>query len=89
MSEPLYSCGTWDADPDVQAFTPQIGTEPCINVPWRRLLQVLRLLRQLGYTAHYLRDPGGSHENNDPMVLVERTDGLTEPEILKSWRRPA
>ena len=60
---PLYSIGTWDTD--LQAYTPQVGTEPCINVPWRRLLQVMRLLRQDGY----------SHDSNDWSVLVERTDG--------------
>ena len=75
MSEPLYTIGTWDMDE--QAYTPQVGlTVPCINVPWRTLLQVLRELRQLGYTAHRRRDANGDHDDNDWAVLVERTDGL-------------
>lgn len=85
MPEALYSIGTWDMD--AQAYTPQVGTEPCINVPWRRLLQVLRLLRTMGYSAHRLRDADGEHDNNDWSVLVERTDNLTEEEVLRSWKR--
>ena len=70
---PLYSIGTWDTD--VQAYTPQVGTEPCVNVPWRRLLQVLRLLRRMGYSAHRYRDAHGGHDDNDWAVMVERTNG--------------
>lgn len=70
MTQPLYSVGTWDTD--LQAFTPQDGlTVPSQNV----LLAVLRQLRKIGYSAHYQRDPEGGHDYNDPMVLVERTDG--------------
>ena len=74
MSEPLYSVGTWNESE--QAFTPQVGlTVPSQNVPWRTLLQILRELRQLGYSAHYRRDPDGDHDDNDACVLVERTNG--------------
>lgn len=74
MTEPLYSIGTWDTEE--QAYTPQIGlTVPCINVPWRTLLQVLRELKRMGYSCHRLRDPEGTHDSNDWAVLVERTDG--------------
>lgn len=72
--QPLYSVGTWDTDE--QAYTPQAGlTVPSQNVPWLTLLQVLRELRRMGYTAHRYRDADGGHEDNDWAVLVERTDG--------------
>lgn len=81
-----YSIGTWDAD--AQAYTPQIGlTVPCVNVPWRTLLEVLRQLRRMGYAAHRRRDGDGEHSDNDWAVLVERTDGLTEAEVLRQWER--
>ncbi len=70
----LYSVGTWDTD--TQAYTPQAGlTVPSVNVPWRTLLQVMRQLRGMGYSAHRRRDAAGEHEDNDWCVLVERTDG--------------
>ena len=70
----LYSIGTWDTD--LQAYTPQEGlTVPCINVPWRTLLEVVRQLRGMGYTCHRVRDTDGSHDDNDWSVLIERTDG--------------
>lgn len=73
MAEPLYSIATWDGD--LEAYTPQVGTEPCINVPWARMLNVLRELKQCGYSCHRYRDPDGGHFVNDWSVLVERTDG--------------
>jgi hypothetical protein len=74
MREPLYSVGTWDTD--AQAYTPQAGlTVRSQNVPWRTLLEVMRQLRSMGYSAHYRRDQRGRHDNNDSYVLVERTDG--------------
>lgn len=74
MSEPLYSIGTWDTDE--QAYLPLIGGEICVNVPWRRMLAVLRFLRRAhGYNCHRFRDADGSHDDNDWEVLVERTDG--------------
>lgn len=81
---PLYSIGTWDTD--AQAFTPQIDTEPCINVPWQRMLQVLRLLRDMGYSAYRTRHANGERDS-DPFTLVERTDGMDEKEILARWER--
>lgn len=83
---PLYSVGTWDID--AQAYTVQDGlTVPCLNVPWRGLLAVLRELRSIGYTAHRRRDASGEHDDNDWSVLVERTDGAAEAEILDGWKR--
>jgi hypothetical protein len=83
---PLYSVGTWDMD--AQAYTPQDGlTVPCVNVPWRVLLQVLRELRSMGYSCHRRRDAHGEHDDNDWSVMVERTDGFTGAEILEGWRR--
>jgi len=72
--EPLYSIGTWDMD--LQAYTPQKGlTVPCINVPLPTMRQVVRELRQMGYSCHRIRSSDGSHEMNDWSVLIERTDG--------------
>jgi hypothetical protein len=86
MPEPLYSAGTWDMD--AQAYTVQEGlTVPCINVPLNVLRRVLRELRGMGYRAHRLRDGDGSHDDNDWSVLVERTDGAPEAEILAGWNR--
>lgn len=71
---PLYSIATWDTDE--QAYTPQAGLlAPSQNVSWRGLLAVLRELRTMGYSCHYFRDTDGGHNDNDPAVLVERTDG--------------
>ena len=83
---PLYSVGTWDTD--MQAYTPQFGlTVPSINVPWWGLIQILRELRAMGYSAHRFRDQDGSHDDNDWTVLVERTDGMAEAEIMEQWKR--
>ena len=75
--KPLYSIGTWDTD--LQAYTPQAGlTVPCLNVPWRILLEVLRQLRRMGYSCHRRRHwfcGEWSYDDNDWSVLVERTDG--------------
>lgn len=74
MSEPLYSIGTWDMD--LQAYTPQVGlTVPCQNVPLATMRQVVRELRRMGYSCHRRMDKYGDHEDNDPSVLIERTDG--------------
>ena len=84
---PVYSIGTWDGL--LNAFTPQQGLSvPCINVPLATMRQVLRELRAMGYDAQYRRDASGEHWDNDPVVLVERTDGKTEAEVLLSWRHP-
>lgn len=84
--KPLYSIRTWDTEQ--QAYTPQAGlTVPCFNVPRATLTEALRQLRSMGYTAHRLRDFDGGHDDNDTYVLVERTDGLPEAEILENWKR--
>lgn len=86
MAEALYSVGTWDMDE--QAYTPQAGlTVPCINVPWLTLLEVMRQLKSMSYSAHYRRDAKGKHDDNDWSVLVERTDGTAPVDILKGWER--
>lgn len=73
-TEALYSIGTWDAD--LQAYTRQEGlTVPSENVSWKTLLEVLRQLRRMGYSAHRRRDLDGGYDDNDWAVLVERTDG--------------
>lgn len=83
--KPRYSVGTWDTD--AQAYTPQDGV-PAFNLTLAELLGSLRLLRRdHGYTAHRTRDEDGGHDNNDWSVLVERTDGKSEDEIRKSWKR--
>jgi len=82
---PVYSVGTWDGL--LNAFTPQQGLSvPSINVPLATMRQVLRELRQMGYDAQYRRDASGEHWDNDPVVMVERTDGKTDKEVLAGWR---
>lgn len=81
---PLYSVGTWDTDE--QAYTPQVGV-PAFNLTLAELRRSMRLLRQGGYQVHRKRAADGTHDNNDPQVLIERTDGKSEAEILKQWER--
>lgn len=83
----LYSIGTWCTES--QAYTPQAGlSAPCINVPLPTMRQVIReLRRQHGYGAYRQRDPDGGYDVNDPYVLVERTDGMSEAEVLEAWKR--
>jgi hypothetical protein len=38
----------------------------------------LKELREFGYSAHRYRCENGGHEDNDPMVLVERDDQETD-----------
>lgn len=84
-----YSVGTWDTE--LQAYTPQVGLSvPSINITWRQLLQAMRELRQMGYSAHRRREvlsTGLNHDDNDWSVLVERTDGMSEDEVMVSWER--
>lgn len=71
---PLYSVCTWDTE--AEAYTPQEGLSvPSQNVDIHGLRRVLKKLRTMGYSCHYVRDSDGSHECNDWCVLVERTDG--------------
>lgn len=86
MKPSLYSIGTWDTD--ACGYTPQVGLSlHPLNVPWTGLLQICRELCRMGYSCHYRRDPDGSHTDNDPTVLIERTDGESEAVILKQWER--
>lgn len=87
MSEPRYSIGTYDWE--TANYTPQIGLcVPSFNITIWQLRQALKHLRRMGYTAHRKREPGGTHgDNNDTSVLVERTDGKSEAEILEDWKR--
>lgn len=86
MSESLYSVGTWDTDK--QRYTPQQGlTVPTFNITLLQLRQAIRDLRCLGYSVHRLRDSDGTHEDNDPSVMIERTDGKPWREIMREWKR--
>ncbi len=82
----LYSVGTWDADR--QSFTPQRGvTVPAFNITLPQLRQAVRELKAMGYGAYRVRDADGTHDTNDPMVLIERTDGTPWREIRRGWKR--
>ncbi len=84
MSEPQYSVGTWDMD--AEGFTPQVGV-PASNLTIHELRRSLKALRECGYTVHRLRAADGSHDDNDAMVLVERTNGKSIAEIMEGWKR--
>jgi hypothetical protein len=56
-------------------------------VPLATMRQVLRELRGIGYDAHRIRGADGNYDCNDASVLVERTDGMSESEVLASWDR--
>jgi hypothetical protein len=83
MIAPLYSVGTWDTDS--QGYTPQVGV-PAFNLTLGELRQSLRMLRQQGNGAWRVRDEKGDYDS-DWFVLVERTDGMSEVEILEKWKR--
>jgi hypothetical protein len=82
---PLYSIGTWDMD--AQAYTPQVGTSRTFNMTAADLRRAIHELRGMGYRAHRFRDANGSHDDNDWCVLIERTDGKPEAQILEDWKR--
>lgn len=84
MKTPLYSVGTWDVDE--QSFSPQQDV-PAFNLTLWELKESMRLLRAWGYSCHRYRDDDGGHSDNDPFVLIERTDGKPEAEILQGWKR--
>jgi hypothetical protein len=44
-------------------------------------------LRGTGYSVHRRRDSDGSYDDNDWKVLIERTDGMNEADILERWER--
>jgi hypothetical protein len=79
-----YSVGTWDSDE--QSYTPQEGIAKSFNITLAELRQAVRDLKQMGYSCHRLRDDV-CYGCNDWAVLIERTDGASEAEILKGWRR--
>lgn len=81
-----YSIGTWDTNR--QAFTPQRGLSvPSFNATRWQLRQAMKELRQMGYSVHRFRGTKGDHEDNDPFVLIERTDGKHWKQIRKGWQR--
>jgi hypothetical protein len=82
----IYSIGTWDTE--VQAFTPQDGlTVPSLNIEKSVLREALRQLRrEHGYPGYRFRDENGDY-HSDWAVLIERTDGMSEAEILEGWKR--
>ena len=81
-----YSVGTWDTDR--QAFTPQKGLSvPSFNITMRQLIVAVRELKQMNYSCHRIRDADGEYDENDPYVLIERTDGQHWKEIRRSWNR--
>lgn len=83
---PLYSVGTWDSELD--CYTPQAGV-PAFNLTLNQLRASLRMLRNCGYSAHRVRSvwDGEVDWDSDSYVLVERTDGMSEAEILERWER--
>lgn len=87
MNKPLYSIGTWDSD--LQAYTPQNGV-PAFNLTRCQLVQSIRMLKDRGYSCHRYGntdiDAFGLRDS-DTYVLIERTDGLSEEEILSRWKR--
>jgi hypothetical protein len=80
----LYSVGTWDTES--QGYTPHQDV-PAFNLTIGQLHKSLRMLRDIGYEAWRKRDEDGSYDS-DWCVLVERTDGMSESEILNKWKRP-
>lgn len=80
---PLYSAGTWDTD--TNGYTPSEGI-PTFNLTLGGLRESLRMLRERGYGAWRIRDEDGEY-SSDYAVLVERTDGMSESEILERWKR--
>ena len=80
-----YCVGTWDKER--QGFTPQSGVRPWFNLTLGELRAHLKALRRGGYSAHRRRDDDGDHSNNDPLVLVEKTEGRTAWQVYKEWQR--
>lgn len=80
----LYSVGTWDTH--AQSYTPQLNV-PAFNLTIHDLRRSMRLLRGHGYSCHRYREEDGGHDDNDWAVLIERTDGKPEAEILEGWKR--
>jgi len=85
-SDAMYSVGVWDSEK--QAYVPHesIG-EASINILLGQLKSTLKRLRKIGYSAHRRRSVAGDYDDNDWLVLVERTDGRDIKEILENWKR--
>ncbi len=81
----LYSVGTWDTE--AQAYTPQVGLDKSFNLTLAELRRAIRQLRNLGYLADRRGNIHIGHDDNDWTVLIERTDGKPEAEILQDWNR--
>jgi hypothetical protein len=71
---------------ELQAFTPQTGV-PAFNLTLGELRRSMRMLRDCGYSVHRRRGSDLNYDDNDYSVLIERTDGMSEAEILESWKR--
>lgn len=68
----FYRILTWDAEAEMYTPPEEIDA-PSANLTLWQLRAALRALRGEGYTCHYLRRPGGHHDN-DPAVLVESSE---------------
>jgi hypothetical protein len=89
VAEVTYCIGTWD--PDAEAFTPHCDL-PWYGLTRRELVEVMRALRDDGYTCHRIRyrEPDGTlsdEADSDVSVLIERTDGRTPEQVLEDWLR--
>jgi hypothetical protein len=85
-SDALYSIGVWDMDE--QAFTaPDFLPMATMNISRGKLRAAMHLLRDRGFSVHRFRDADGSHDDNDPQVMIERTGGRCPARILESWKR--
>ena len=80
-----YSIGTWDTDD--QAYTPQVNGGRWLNLTLWELRRAIRRLRQLGYKADRRGNDRDGHDDNDWMVLIERTEGKSEAEVMEDWKR--
>jgi len=82
---PRYSIGIWDVD--VQSYVPFRGSQPAFNVTLRQLRIAMRELRNMQYSVHRRRDADGTYDDNDPAILIERTDGKHWKKITSLWYR--
>jgi hypothetical protein len=87
MNNPArYSIGTWDHEKCSYTQHESLSV-PSFNITIGEIRIAFRELQKIGYTCHRFRDPDGSHDDNDPAVLVERTDGKPVLEIMRGWKR--
>ncbi len=85
MNAARYSIGTWDTE--AQAYTPQAGAGDWHGLTLGELRQAIRRVRACGYSAHRRGNVNNGHDDNDWSVLIERTDGMSEEEVLEAWKR--